>query len=115
MLELSVACLAYVLHGEAQTLSQKIAVGSVVINSAKSIDKICDEVYKPHRYEYITLIQQGKAKEPNQKQFLENKLIALDLIRKKYYIKDYHHFHDDRIHNPWNFKPKEKIGTLTFY
>jgi len=115
MLELSVACLATALYGEGSTLDQKIAIGSVIIRSAKSIDGICDEVYKPHRYEYIDLMRAGKLEPPSKKELLKNELIALDLIKGKYKLKPYKHFHDKRIKNPWGFQPKEVIGALTFY
>jgi len=115
MLELSVACLATVLYGEASTLDQKIAVGSVVIKSAGSIKNICDEVYKPHRYEYIDLMRAGKLDPPSKKDLLQNELIALDIIRGKYKLKPYTHFHDNRVKNPWGYQPKEIIGALTFY
>ena len=115
MLELSVACLATALHGEGSTLDQKIAIGSVIIRSAGSTEKICDEVYKPHRYEYIDLMRKGILPAPTRVQLLKNELIALDLIKGKYKLKPYKHFHDNRIKNPWGFKPKEVIGALTFY
>lgn len=115
MFELSVACLATALYGEGSTLDQKIAIGSVIIRSAGSIDKICDEVYKPHRYEYIDLMRAGKVNSPTREALLKNELIALDLIRGKYKLKPYHHFHDKRIKNPWGYQPKEIIGALTFY
>lgn len=116
MLELSVTCLAYALAGEGNTYAQKERIAAVIINSAGSVDKICDEVYKPHRYEFIYKMTHNQAAIPTRARVLKNKLIAIKIINSKSYLKyKYHHFHDDRISNPWHFRPQEKIDNLTFY
>jgi hypothetical protein len=119
MLELSVACIAYVLHGEGSTLPQKERIASVVINSSKNIDSVCDEVYKPNRYESIQKMVTNKMVLPSRAQVLKNELIALKVIQNKTYLKyNYHYFHDDRIdprRNPFKLPVKEQVGNLYFY
>jgi hypothetical protein len=119
MLELSVACLAYVLHGEGATLQQKERIAAVVINSSKNIESLCDEVYRPNRYEYIQKMRFSRARTPSKKELLENELIALKVIQNKTYLKyNYHYFHDDRIdprRNPFRLPVKEQVGNLYFY
>ena len=114
-LSLASGCLALVLYGEAATDAQKFAVGSVVIQSAKHISKICDEVYKPGRYEYISKLKNGIGRYPSEKEFLQNKLVALKIIRNFNQRKPYCYFHDDSIKNPWGFKVVEKIDNMYFY
>ena len=119
MLELSVACLAYVLHGEGATLPQKERIASVVINSSKNIESLCDEVYRPNRYEYIEKLRYGQIKMPARADILKNEIIALKVIQNKTYLKyNYHYFHDDRIdprRNPFRLPVKEQVGNLYFY
>lgn len=114
-LSLATGCLALVLYGEAATHEQKFAVGSVVLQSAGHVSKVCDEVYKPGRYEYISKLKNGDGRYPNQKEFLQNKLMALQIIRNFNQRKPYCYFHDDSIKNPWGFKVQEKIGNMYFY
>jgi len=116
MLELSVTCLAYVLAGEGANYPQKERIASVVIRSAGSIDKICDEVYKPHRYEFIYKMVHNQVAIPTRARVLENELIAIKIINSKSYLKyNYKHFHDDRIENPFRLPLKEKVNNLYFY
>lgn len=115
-LELASICLAYVLTGEPENnLRSKLAVASVVMTRAKTIDNVCRVVYEPHQFEYITKITQNEIPEPNKKELLKNQLIALDVLMGKYHLKNYTHFHDDRIKNPFKKPLKEKIGALSFY
>ena len=87
-LDLASTCLALVLFGEAgDNFNNQMAVYNVVMNRAKTISKVCDVVYEPKQFEYISLIQQGKAKEPTQVQLLTYKLQAVKFLTK---AKDIH-------------------------
>lgn len=123
-LELATTCLALVLFGEAGgDFANQQAVYNVVMNRAKTISKVCDVIYEPKQFEYITLIQQGKAKEPTHIQLLTYKLQALKFLTKQ---KGYTHnpvghskfFHDSRIHPKENVFKKPllaQVNNLYFY
>ena len=123
-LELASTCLALVLFGEAGgDFANQQAVYNVVMNRAKTINKVCDVVYEPKQFEYITLIQQGKAKEPSHIQLLTYKLQAVKFLTKQkgYTYNPVGHsqfFHDSRIHPKQNVFKKPllaQINNLYFY
>lgn len=119
MFEMNVACLALVLFGEAATHEQKLAVGAVVMNRAgHKVEKICDVVYAPKQFEYITLIQQNKMREPTREELLKHELLALQIIKKQHVnpVANSKFFHDTRISNPWKNKQQVAvIGNMIFY
>lgn len=119
MFEMNVACLALVLFGEAATHEQKLAVGAVVMNRAgHKVEKICDVVYAPKQFEYITLIQQNKMREPTREELLKHELLALQIIKKQHAnpVANSKFFHDTRISNPWKNKQQVAvIGNMIFY
>ena len=83
-LELATTCLALILYGEAgSNFANQQAVYNVVMNRAKTISRVCDVIYEPKQFEYITLLQQGKAKEPNQVELLTYKLQAIKFLTKQ--------------------------------
>jgi len=123
-LELASTCLALVLFGEAGgDFANQQAVYNVVMNRAKTINKVCDVVYEPKQFEYITLIQQGKAKEPWHIQLLTYKLQAVKFLTKQkgYTYNPVGHsqfFHDSRIHPKQNVFKKPllaQVNNLYFY
>jgi spore germination cell wall hydrolase CwlJ-like protein len=123
-LELASTCLAYVLFGEAgDNFFNQTAVYNVVMNRAKTISKVCDVVYEPKQFEYITLIQKGKAKEPSQKELLTYKLKAVKFLTKAngYTYNPVGHstfFHDSRIspkQNVFNKPLLAQVNNLYFY
>ena len=123
-LELASTCLALVLFGEAGgDFANQQAVYNVVMNRAKTINKVCDVVYEPKQFEYITLLQQGKAKEPSHIQLLTYKLQAVKFLTKQkgYTYNPVGHsqfFHDSRIHPKQNVFKKPllaQINNLYFY
>lgn len=123
-LELATTCLALVLYGEAgSNFDNQMAVYNVVMNRAKTISRVCDVVYEPKQFEYITLIQQGKAKEPNQVELLTYKLQAVKFLTKQkgYTYNPVGHsqfFHDARIHPSKNVFKKPllaQVNNLYFY
>jgi spore germination cell wall hydrolase CwlJ-like protein len=123
-LELASTCLALVLFGEAGgDFANQQAVYNVVMNRAKTINKVCDVVYEPKQFEYITLIQQGKAKEPTHIQLLTYKLQAVKFLTKQkgYTYNPVGHsqfFHDSRIHPKQNVFKKPllaQVNNLYFY
>jgi spore germination cell wall hydrolase CwlJ-like protein len=123
-LELASTCLALVLFGEAGgDFANQQAVYNVVMNRAKTINKVCDVVYEPKQFEYITLIQQGKAKEPSHIQLLTYKLQAVKFLTKQkgYTYNPVGHsqfFHDSRIHPKQNVFKKPllaQVNNLYFY
>jgi hypothetical protein len=123
-LELASTCLALVLFGEAGSdFANQQAVYNVVMNRAKTISKVCDVVYEPKQFEYISLIQQGKAKEPTQIQLLTYKLQAVKFLTKQkgYTYNPVGHskfFHDSRIHPNKNVFKKPllaQVNNLYFY
>jgi spore germination cell wall hydrolase CwlJ-like protein len=123
-LELATTCLALVLFGEAGgNFDNQMAVYNVVMNRAKTISRVCNVVYEPKQFEYISLIQQGRAKEPTQIQLLTYKLQAVKFLTKQ---KGYTHnpvghskfFHDSRIHPKENVFKKPllaQVNNLYFY
>ena len=123
-LDLASTCLAYVLFGEAgDNFINQSAVYNVVMNRAKTIEKVCDVVYEPKQFEYITLMQEGKMREPNRKELLEYKLLALKFLTKKngYTFNPIGHatfFHDHRISVSRNVFKKPlvaQVNNLYFY
>jgi hypothetical protein len=123
-LELASTCLALVLFGEAGgDFANQQAVYNVVMNRAKTISRVCDVVYEPKQFEYITLIQQGKAKEPTHIQLLTYKLQAVKFLTKQkgYTYNPVGHsqyFHDSRIspkHNVFNKPLLAQVNNLYFY
>lgn len=123
-LDLASTCLAYVLFGEAgDNFINQAAVYNVVMNRAKTIEKVCDVVYEPKQFEYITLMQEGKMREPNRKELLEYKLLALKFLTKKngYTFNPIGHatfFHDHRISVNRNVFKKPlvaQVNNLYFY
>ena len=124
MLDLASTCLAYVLFGEAgNDFYNQQAVYNVVMNRAKNVSHVCDVVYAPQQFEYITLMQQGKMREPNRREMLEYKLIAIKFLTKQ---KGYTHnpvgnaqfFHDHRISvkkNVFNRPLLAQVNNLYFY
>jgi len=123
-LELASACLGMVLFGEAgNDFQNQMAVYNVVMNRSKTINRVCDVVYEPKQFEYITLIQQKKAKEPNQEQFLKYKLLAVKFLTKaKGYtynpVGQAQFFHDARISPSQNIFKKPllaQVNNLYFY
>jgi spore germination cell wall hydrolase CwlJ-like protein len=123
-LELASTCLALVLFGEAGgDFANQQAVYNVVMNRAKTINKVCDVVYEPKQFEYITLLQQGKAKEPSHIQLLTYKLQAVKFLTKQkgYTYNPVGHsqfFHDSRIHPKQNVFKKPllaQVNNLYFY
>ena len=123
-LDLASTCLAYVLFGEAgNNFHNQAAVYNVVMNRAKTIEKVCDVVYEPKQFEYISLMQKGQMREPSRKELLENKLLALKFLTKQ---KGYTYnpvgrakfFHDSRIHptrNVFNKPLLAQVNNLYFY
>lgn len=93
------------------------------MNRAKTIEKVCDVVYEPKQFEYITLMQEGKMREPNRKELLEYKLLALKFLTKKngYTFNPIGHatfFHDHRISVNRNVFKKPlvaQVNNLYFY
>ena len=123
-LELATTCLALVLYGEAgSNFDNQMAVYNVVMNRAKTISRVCDVVYEPKQFEYITLLQQGKAKEPSHIQLLTYKLQAVKFLTKQkgYTYNPVGHsqfFHDSRIHPNRNVFKKPllaQVNNLYFY
>jgi spore germination cell wall hydrolase CwlJ-like protein len=124
-LEIASACLGLVLFGESgSNFHNQMAVYNVVMNrSDHKIEKVCDVVYEPKQFEYITLIQQKKAKEPNQEEFLRYKLLAVKFLTKAngYTYNPIGHaqfFHDDRISPQKNIFKKPliaQVNNLYFY
>jgi spore germination cell wall hydrolase CwlJ-like protein len=123
-LQLASACLAYVLHGEAGgNFKNQMAVYNVVMNRAKTISRVCDVIYEPKQFEYITLIQKGKVKEPSRETFLTYQLQAVKFLTKQhgYTYNPVGHskfFHDDRIHpsrNIFNKPLLAQVNNLYFY
>lgn len=123
-LELATTCLALVLFGEAGgNFANQQAVYNVVMNRAKTISRVCDVIYEPKQFEYITLLQQGKAKEPNQVELLTYKLQAVKFLTKQkgYTYNPVGHsqfFHDARIHPNKNVFKKPllaQVNNLYFY
>jgi spore germination cell wall hydrolase CwlJ-like protein len=123
-LDLASTCLALVLFGEAgDNFNNQMAVYNVVMNRAKTISRVCDVVYEPKQFEYISLIQQGKAKEPTQVQLLTYKLQAIKFLTKAkgYTYNPVGHsqfFHDSRIHPSKNVFKKPlvaQVNNLYFY
>jgi len=123
-LQLASACLAYVLYGEAgSNFNNQIAVYHVVMNRAKTISRVCDTIYAPKQFEYITLMQNGKMKEPDRKTFLTYQLLAVKFLTKQkgYTYNPVGHsqfFHDNRIspkHNVFNKPLLAQVNNLYFY
>ena len=123
-LEVASACLGLILFGEAgNDFNNQMAVYNVVMNRSKTISRVCDTVYEPKQFEYISLIQNKKAKEPNQKEFLQYKLLAVKFLTKAkgYTYNPVGHatfFHDDRISPQKNIFKKPllaQINNLYFY
>lgn len=123
-LELATTCLALILYGEAgSNFANQQAVYNVVMNRAKTISRVCDVIYEPRQFEYITLLQQGKAKEPNQVELLTYKLQAVKFLTKQkgYTYNPVGHsqfFHDARIHPSKNVFKKPllaQVNNLYFY
>lgn len=123
-LEVASACLGLILFGEAgNDFNNQMAVYNVVMNRSKTISRVCDTVYEPKQFEYITLIQNKKAKEPNQKEFLQYKLLAVKFLTKAkgYTYNPVGHatfFHDDRISPQKNIFKKPllaQVNNLYFY
>ena len=124
MLDLASTCLAYVLFGEAgNDFYNQQAVYNVVMNRAKTIQKVCDVVYEPKQFEYITLMQQGKMREPSRRELLEYKLLAVKFLTKqKGYtfnpVGNAQFFHDHRISvkkNIFNRPLLAQVNNLYFY
>lgn len=124
MLDLASTCLAYVLFGEAgNDFYNQQAVYNVVMNRAKTIQRVCDVIYEPKQFEYISLMKQGKMREPTRKEFLEYKLLAVKFLTKqKGYtfnpVGDAQYFHDHRIsvkRNVFNRPLLAQINNLYFY
>ena len=123
-LDLASTCLAYVLFGEAGgNYFNQAAVYNVVMNRAKTIEKVCDVVYEKNQFEYITLIQEGKKREPNRRELLENKLLATKfLLKQEGYtynpIGNATYFHDSRIsfrRNVFKRPLIAQVNNLYFY
>jgi spore germination cell wall hydrolase CwlJ-like protein len=123
-LELATTCLALVLFGEAGSdFANQQAVYNVVMNRAKTISKVCNVIYEPKQFEYITMIQDGRAKEPSHIQLLTYKLQAVKFLTKQkgYTYNPVGHskfFHDDRIHPSKNVFKKPllaQVNNLYFY
>ena len=123
-LEVASACLGLILFGEAgNDFNNQMAVYNVVMNRSKTISRVCDTVYEPKQFEYIYLIQNKKAKEPNQKEFLQYKLLAVKFLTKAkgYTYNPVGHatfFHDDRISPQKNIFKKPllaQVNNLYFY
>lgn len=124
MLDLASTCLAYVLFGEAgNNFYNQQAVYNVVMNRAEKIDKVCDVVYSPKQFEYISLMQQGKMREPNRRELLEYKLLALKFLTKQMGytynpVGQAKFFHDHRIsvkRNVFNRPLLAQVNNLYFY
>ena len=123
-LEIASACLGMVLFGEAgNDFNNQMAVYNVVMNRSKTISRVCDVVYEPRQFEYITLIQQKKAKEPNRQEFLKYQLLAVKFLTKAkgYTYNPIGHaqfFHDSRISPQKNIFTKPllaQVNNLYFY
>ena len=123
-LEVASACLGLILFGEAgNDFNNQMAVYNVVMNRSKTISRVCDTVYEPKQFEYISLIQNKKAKEPNKKEFLQYKLLAVKFLTKAkgYTYNPVGHatfFHDDRISPQKNIFKKPllaQVNNLYFY
>ena len=123
-LELASACLGMVLFGEAgNDFYNQMAVYNVVMNRSKVISRVCDVVYEPKQFEYITLIQKNKAREPSREEFLRYKLVAVKFLTKAkgYTYNPVGHatfFHDSRISPAQNIFKKPllaQVNNLYFY
>lgn len=123
-LEVASACLGLILFGEAgNDFNNQMAVYNVVMNRSKTISRVCDVVYEPKQFEYITLMQKNKVKEPSQEQFLRYKLLAVKFLTKAkgYTYNPVGHatfFHDDRISPEKNIFKKPllaQVNNLYFY
>jgi len=123
-LEVASACLGLILFGEAgNDFNNQMAVYNVVMNRSKTISRVCDTVYEPKQFEYITLMQKNKVKEPSQEQFLRYKLLAVKFLTKAkgYTYNPVGHatfFHDDRISPQKNIFKKPllaQVNNLYFY
>jgi len=123
-LDLASTCLAYVLFGEAgHNYFNQAAVYNVVMNRAEKVDKVCEVVYAPKQFEYITLMQDGKKLEPNRKELLEYKLLAVKFLTKQQGytynpIGKATFFHDNRILVSRNVFKKPlmyQVNNLYFY
>ena len=123
-LQLASACLAYVLYGEAgSNFDNQVAVYNVVMNRAKTISRVCNVIYEPKQFEYITLMKEGKMKEPDRKTFLTYQLQAVKFLTKQkgYTYNPVGHsifFHDSRIHpkkNVFNKPLLAQVNNLYFY
>jgi spore germination cell wall hydrolase CwlJ-like protein len=123
-LEVASACLGLILFGEAgNDFNNQMAVYNVVMNRSKTISRVCDTVYEPKQFEYITLMQKNKVKEPSQEQFLRYKLLAVKFLTKAkgYTYNPVGHatfFHDDRISPEKNIFKKPllaQVNNLYFY
>jgi spore germination cell wall hydrolase CwlJ-like protein len=123
-LELASTCLAYVLFGEAGgDFKNQMAVYNVVMNRAKVISQVCNVVYEPKQFEYISLMQNNKAREPSKKELLTYKLQAVKFLTKAkgYTYNPVGHsqfFHDSRIHpskNVFNKPLLAQVNNLYFY
>jgi len=113
-----------ILFGEAgNDFNNQMAVYNVVMNRSKTISRVCDTVYEPKQFEYITLMQKNKVKEPSQEQFLRYKLLAVKFLTKAkgYTYNPVGHatfFHDDRISPQKNIFKKPllaQVNNLYFY
>jgi len=124
-LELASACLGLILFGESgSNFSNQSAVYNVVWNrSNHRVEQVCDTVYAPKQFEYITLMQQKKAKEPSQEEFLKYQLVAVKFLTHAngYTYNPVGHatfFHDDRISPQRNIFKKPllaQVNNLYFY
>lgn len=123
-LQIASACLAYVLYGEAgSNFNNQMAVYNVVMNRAKTISRVCNVIYEPKQFEYITLMKEGKMKEPDRKTFLTYQLQAVKFLTKQkgYTYNPVGHsifFHDSRIHpnrNVFNKPLLAQVNNLYFY
>jgi spore germination cell wall hydrolase CwlJ-like protein len=123
-LDLASTCLAYVLFGEAgNDYLNQAAVYNVVMNRAEKVDKVCEVIYAPKQFEYITLMQEGKKREPSRREMLEYKLLAVKFLTKQNGytynpIGKAQFFHDNRIALSRNVFKKPlmyQVNNLYFY
>jgi len=116
----SLNCMALAIYAEAHTesIDAKRAIAQVIMNrfrSGKFGKDICDVVYQKGQFIGVYDVAEGRHKYPNDKDFLETKLIALDIYFHKVKApidNNVLYFYDDSI---YKHKCKVKLNSICFY
>ena len=109
----SVLCLALVIHNESrgEPKQGKAAVAHVVLNRAKTHDKVCKTVHSKGQF-YTKPV-----KNKSSKAWVDSKVLAKKVLSKQ--IKDptkgAKYFHNHTVKPKWKLKRVGKIGKHTFY